>query len=86
MWICWDNTYEELLKQNHKITVIDTQWFGNFLNKNKELTIIKDDVRNIDSYDLNGFEVIHLANIANDPAVDLDPNLSWEVNCLATHS
>ncbi len=77
---------ERLLKQNHKITVIDTQWFGNFLNKNKELTIIKDDVRNIDRYDLNGFEIIiHLANIANDPAVDLDPNLSWEVNCLATH-
>ena len=77
---------ERLLKQNHKITVIDTQWFGNFLNKNKELTTIKDDVRNIDSYDLNGFEIIiHLANIANDPAVDLDPNLSWEVNCLATH-
>ena len=29
-------------------------------------------------------KVIHLANIANDPAVDLNPELSWEVNVLAT--
>ena len=28
--------------------------------------------------------VFHLANIANDPAVDLNPELSWEVNVLAT--
>ena len=27
--------------------------------------------------------VIHLANIANDPAVELNPTLSWEVNVLA---
>ena len=28
-------------------------------------------------------KVIHLANIANDPAVELNPTLSWEVNVLA---
>ena len=28
--------------------------------------------------------IIHLANIANDPAVDLNPTLSWEVNVLAS--
>jgi len=27
--------------------------------------------------------IIHLANIANDPAVELNPTLSWEVNVLA---
>ena len=27
--------------------------------------------------------MIHLANIANDPAVELNPTLSWEVNVLA---
>jgi FlaA1/EpsC-like NDP-sugar epimerase len=28
--------------------------------------------------------VFHLANVANDPSVDLAPTLSWEVNVLAT--
>ena len=27
--------------------------------------------------------ILHLANIANDPAVELNPTLSWEVNVLA---
>ena len=32
---------------------------------------------------MDGVEVVvHLANIANDPPVDLDPVLSWEVNVL----
>ena len=26
---------EALLKDNHQITVLDTQWFGNFLSENK---------------------------------------------------
>ena len=28
--------------------------------------------------------IIHLANIANDPAVELNPSLSWEVNVLSS--
>jgi len=28
--------------------------------------------------------VIHLANVANDPCVEIDSKLSWEINCLAT--
>ena len=50
------------------------------------LTKIKEDIRNIDSIPMNGIDsIIHLANIANDPAVDLSPNLSWEVNVLASY-
>ena len=29
------------------------------------------------------YAVLHLANIANDPSVELDQTLSWEVNVLA---
>ena len=29
--------------------------------------------------------IVHLANIANDPAVELNASLSWEVNVLASH-
>ena len=48
------------------------------------LKIIKKDIRNIQKKDLQGiYKVIHLANIANDPGVGLDPTLAWEINCLA---
>jgi nucleoside-diphosphate-sugar epimerase len=73
------------LIKNHFVRVIDNQWFGNYLPENKNLEIIKADIRDI-SKDENfkGYDaIIHLANIANDPSVDLDPSLSWEVNVLA---
>ena len=75
----------DLLSENHKVIVIDTQWFGNYLKKNKNLKIIKEDVRNLKDYHFKKVDsVIHLANIANDPGVELNPSLSWEVNVLAT--
>lgn len=42
------------------------------------------DVRRIDEVDLAPYDTIfHLANIANDPSVALNPYSSWEVNVLA---
>ena len=35
-----------LLKKNFYVTVFDTFWFGNFLKKNKNLKIVKGDIRN----------------------------------------
>jgi len=73
-----------LLKDGHEIINIDTQWFGNHLKDDKKLINIKQDVRNIDYEFLKNIDaIIHLANIANDPAVELNPTLSWEVNVLA---
>ena len=74
----------QLLAMKHKVDVIDTQWFGNYLKVNPDLNIIKKDIRDLDSYSFEETDVIHLANIANDPSVELEPTLSWEVNCLAT--
>ena len=77
---------EKLLRKGMNVTVVDTQWFGNYLTEHKNLLNIKEDIRNIDSDFLKSFNVvIHLANIANDPSVDLNPTLSWEVNVLAMH-
>jgi nucleoside-diphosphate-sugar epimerase len=68
----------------HGVTVLDVQWFGNHLPTHPRLTVWRDDVRRIDDYDLSSFDTIfHLANIANDPSVDLNPYSSWEVNVLA---
>lgn len=73
-----------LLNKNHKIINIDTQWFGKNLKNHKNLKNIKLDIRDVKTNLFKGIDcVIHLANIANDPAVELNPNLSWEVNVLA---
>lgn len=76
---------QKLLLDGHSICVIDTQWFGNHLVSHQNLKILKQDVCDVDEIPLEGVDVIiHLANIANDPSVELDANLSWEVNVLAT--
>ena len=78
-------TQEVLARTTHAVTVLDTQWFGNHLAPDRRLTVLKQDVRTIDDLDLAGYDTIfHLANIANDPSVELNPYASWEVNVLAT--
>lgn len=75
----------QLLQDGHQITVVDTQWFGNHLKPHTRLTVLKQDTRDVDSIPLKNVDsVIHLANIANDPGVEMNPTLSWEVNVLAT--
>jgi nucleoside-diphosphate-sugar epimerase len=75
-----------LAEKGHDITVVDTLWFGNNFKKNKKVKLIKKDIRNIENVSLNGFDtVIHLANIANDPSAQIDPNISWEINVLASY-
>ena len=75
---------EKLIKKGFEVTVLDIQWFGNYLKPNRLLNVIKGDIRDTNNIDLENFDVvIHLANIANDPSVDLNPSLSWETNVLA---
>jgi nucleoside-diphosphate-sugar epimerase len=74
-----------LARTDHRVTVVDTEWFGNYLEPHPRLTVRALDVRAIDGLDLGGFDTIfHLAGIANDPSVELDRRGSWEVNVLAT--
>ena len=76
----------QLLEDGHNIISVDTNWFGENLQDHPCLIKIKEDIRNIDSIPMDGIDsIIHLANIANDPAVELTPNLSWEVNVLASY-
>lgn len=74
-----------LLNEGNNVLVIDDQWFGNFLPSHPELKIRKKSINQIDETDLKDIEiVIHLANVANDPSVELNPTFSWEVNVLHT--
>ena len=77
-----------LVRANLDVTVLDTMWFGNSIaNKldQSKLRFIKGDVRCIDDLLAEKFDVVvHLANVANDPSVELNESLSWEINALGT--
>ena len=80
------NLVQNLLEDGYQVRVIDTFWFGNYLKKNKNLKILKKDMRDIVEKDVEKIDcILHLASIANDPAAELDPGLTWDVNVLATY-
>ena len=74
----------KLLKEGHRVTVLDIMYFGDKgLVPHPNLTIIEGDMRNIKLMNetLAGQDhVIHLACISNDPSFELDPNLSKSIN------
>lgn len=75
---------EDLLSEGHRVVVFDAKWFGDYLPRHDNLDVIQGDIR-FDPVPMSGMDaVIHLANVANDPSVDLAPTLSWEVNVLAS--
>lgn len=80
------NLVLDLLEEGYFVKVIDNRWFGNYLGKHKKLLNIKKDIRSLNLEDFKNYDyVIHLANIANDPSVELNPVLSWEVNVLSSY-
>jgi nucleoside-diphosphate-sugar epimerase len=75
----------ELLARGDEVVVVDTFWFGDWLEDRDNLRKITCDIRDTNLLPQESFDaVVHLANIANDPGVELSPVLSWEVNVLAT--
>ena len=73
-----------LISKGYQITVLDLMIYGeDVLKENKNLKIIKGDIRNksllkkiIPGHDA----VIHLACISNDPSVELNPKLGQSIN------
>ena len=87
MRLCWYKFSIRITKIKYYVKVIDNRWFGNFLGKNKRLINLKKDIRNLTISDFKNYDcVIHLANIANDPSVELNPILSWEINVLSSYT
>ena len=74
-----------LLEKKYLIYNIDIEWFGKNLKNHKNLKHHKGDIRNFNFKKIPKVDsIIHLANIANDPSVELNQSLSWEVNVLST--
>ncbi|MEI8033258.1 MAG: SDR family oxidoreductase [Chlorobiaceae bacterium] len=75
----------KLLARDYEVIAFDLQWFGNFFEPHKKLTVVKGDVRDIESIPLACVDcIMHLSSIANDPCGDLNPKLTWEVSALST--
>lgn len=75
-----------MLKKGYFVKVIDRFIYGNFLKKDKNLTIVEKDIRDNNLYeDLIGMDAIfHLAGVSNDPGNGITDDIGTEINYQAT--
>ena len=74
---------EMLLDQGFNVTVLDRFFFGEEALKGiaDRMRIVRGDVRWVDSSIMNGVDaVIDMAALSNDPASELDPKKTMEIN------
>jgi nucleoside-diphosphate-sugar epimerase len=76
-----------LIEHGHRVCGIDSDLYRQSLfgEAPPAVPMLRKDVRDIEKQDLQGYDaVIHLAGLSNDPLGDLDPQLTNEINYLAT--
>lgn len=76
-----------LLALNHEVVGLDSDLYekSTFGSGIQEIPEIKADIRDVKAENLAGFDaVIHLAGLSNDPLGDLNPDLTYEINHLAS--
>jgi len=75
----------DLVKEGHQVLGVDRFFFGmepvaEFVN-NKNVTLLKKDIRDLTVDDLKGFDAVcDLACLSNDPAGEIDPQLTYQIN------
>lgn len=75
----------ELVKEGHKVTVVDLGWFGNTLPEDIDCTVLRKDFCTLQKESLKGYEaIIHLAGLTNDPMAEYDPWKNYVVNAAGT--
>jgi nucleoside-diphosphate-sugar epimerase len=71
----------------HDVVGLDTAYYAGCDLYDPALAVpsLRRDVRDVEAGDLDGFDaVLHLAGLSNDPLGDLDPELTFEINHLAS--
>ena len=71
----------------HDVVGMDSDLFAgcDFGAAARDIPEIKKDIRDITLSDLAGFEaIVHLAALSNDPLGNLDPQLTFDINHLAS--
>lgn len=76
---------KDLLERGNEVLAVDRFFFGEETLKdfefNSKLKILKKDIRDINIKDLQNYEVVcDLACLSNDPAGEIDPKLTFEIN------
>jgi nucleoside-diphosphate-sugar epimerase len=75
----------DLVKAGHEVTAVDRFFFGKeplseFIG-NKQVTIKQKDIRDLDQNDFQGHDAVcDLACLSNDPAGEIDPQLTYQIN------
>ena len=75
----------DLVKAGHEVTAVDRFFFGKeplseFIG-NKQVTIKQKDIRDLDENDFKGHDAVcDLACLSNDPAGEIDPQLTYQIN------
>ena len=76
-----------LVEAGHEVVGLDTGLYEacNFGDRRREIAGVRLDIRDVGPHHLEGFEaVVHLAALSNDPLGDLDSQLTYEINHLAS--
>lgn len=75
----------DLVKAGYEVTAVDRFFFGKeplseFVGS-KQVTIKQKDIRDLDQNDFKGLDVVcDLACLSNDPAGEIDPQLTYQIN------
>ena len=71
---------KKLLAKNYIVIGIDTMWYHELKLNHKNFISKKLDIRNLSKFDFpeDIDSVFHLANIANDPSVELNEKRKYE--------
>jgi nucleoside-diphosphate-sugar epimerase len=76
-----------LCSAGHEVVGLDTDLFASceFEEPSKEIPEIRKDLRDLTKADVEGFDaVVHFAALSNDPVGDLNPQLTFDINHLAS--
>lgn len=76
-----------LRSAGNEVVGLDTDLFAGceFGEAAEEIPEVRKDIRDLDKSDLNGFDaVVHLAALSNDPLGNLNANLTYDINHLAS--
>jgi nucleoside-diphosphate-sugar epimerase len=76
-----------LLSAGHEVVGLDSNLFrrSTFCDGIQPIPSIEKDIRDVEFSDLEGFDaILHLAGLSNDPLGDLNPDLTYEINHIAS--
>jgi nucleoside-diphosphate-sugar epimerase len=76
---------KQLLEAGHEVLAIDRFFFGedilNSVKNDKKFKLLKKDIRDLKPEDLKGLDTVcDLASLSNDPAGEMNPELTYDIN------